>query len=107
MKTRSLLWNLARFHIELIDSKGQDSFFDYRTLYVKETPELVNDIYEKMLTALHESAGRMDDGAGQCKLLTTGRFAGKNLRQAMESSTRANLEQLVDYMAKNSKFVCR
>ena len=63
---------------------------------------MVNGIYEKMLTALNENARRTGDGAEQDKLFTKGEFAGKNLRQAMESSRRANLDQLVDFIQAKS-----
>ncbi|MGH9775915.1 MAG: AAA-like domain-containing protein [Candidatus Acidiferrales bacterium] len=101
METRSDIWHMARFHIEFQDEQQKGKFFDYAGLHSAETPELVNGIYDKMLTDIHENAGKLSDPAEQAKPIAKGKFAGKTPQQALESSTRDDLIHFFTYLGDN------
>ena len=94
----SKLWDVARFHITLADQHGK-KLVDYRTLYRQDAPDLEEHIYEAMLADLHEAA-RTNKPLMKEKLRTA-RFEGKTLQEALQDTTRADLEQFLDYAFKN------
>lgn len=99
LENRSELWRMSRFHITFMDMNREKSFFDYRTLYADEKPEVVAEIMDKMIADIRES-GRKFDQVLEGKPLPKGKFAGKTMRQALESTTEADLEQFLKYVGK-------
>ncbi len=102
---RSVLWSIAKVHIGLRDYKDQKEFFDYRTLYSRETPELVSEILQAMLADLHEAGaafGEKWDAALKGKPIEKGKFVGKTIRASLESTDRADLESFLKFMSKHA-----
>ncbi|HUJ39445.1 MAG TPA: hypothetical protein VLW54_02770 [Candidatus Acidoferrales bacterium] len=92
------LWVLTEYNIAITD-KDRNLIVDYRTLYGKETPELDNQIYSRMLADLKQTA-TMKLAALDTKL-EQGRLAGRTLRDGMREATRADLEKAIKYMTDN------
>ena len=96
---RSILWDLARFHITLLDRGGNKTLLEYRGLFGRETPELETNLYATMLDDVH---GAATSGNKRAKEPMVGnRFAGGTLGQALEQTTRADLETFFKHVFDN------
>jgi tetratricopeptide (TPR) repeat protein len=92
---RSVLWNLAKFHINFTTRDGEQIFADYRKLYDAETPEMVDQILDEIATEVSRTAARVKESELMNRTIKEGRFKGKTLRQAMEKATRADVSQMM------------
>lgn len=92
---RSALWQLAKTDTALIDADDK-VILNYDTLYSNETPELDAKLYARMLDEIHREAPLQSN----TEILQSGAFAKQSLRQAMQNTKQADVEALIDYLAR-------
>ncbi len=97
---RSILWQLSKYHINLYSEDGNRIFGDYRALYADENEQLVEQELDGMLAEIHKTPEFLKELEVMSTELTEGRFKGKKLKDAMTSSTRADLYDFLAYVMK-------
>ena len=98
LPVRSVLWSLAKYHIDFYGEDGKRMLMDYRSLYADENEELDERVLEAMLGEIRNSAKALAAKDFMSQKLTTGRFKGKTLHEAMESPTRQDLLDFLKYV---------
>jgi CHAT domain-containing protein len=93
---RSLLWDLARLHIEFREVGGGNVFNDYRLLFRGESPPLVGAILEAMLRDVRDCAEFTEELSREP--YASGRFAGRTCRQVMETCTTEDLSNYLRFV---------
>jgi hypothetical protein len=95
---RSSLWSAAKFKIAFLDEDDQAFVdVDYGSLYSGETHDSDAKVLQRMVDDIHRAALAYAD---QLKPLDKGAFAGKSLKQAMETADTANLNRVLDFVVK-------
>ncbi len=97
---RSVLWSLAKYHIDLTTEEMTPLPGGYRTLYLNENEELVEQIYATLIADIKKTAVTLASHELMPTKLTEGRFKDKTLKQAFENPTRADVVALLTYMMK-------
>jgi len=98
---RSKLWSVVKFNISLEDMKGK-KIAGFDMLYSKESPQLDQAIYQKLLDDINEVGKLFGDDWDEGKPISKGKFAGKptRLRQALEKTSREDLDGFFQYVVK-------
>lgn len=97
---RSVLWGLAKYHINFMSEDGERVHTDYRRLYLQESPELVDEVLDAMISDIRATAKLLANLEVMTRTITDGRFKGKTLRQAMENPTREDVVDFLNYVMK-------
>jgi tetratricopeptide (TPR) repeat protein/energy-coupling factor transporter ATP-binding protein EcfA2 len=101
---RSVLWELAKFHITFTSEDSARVHTDYRRLYRQERPELVDEILDAMIRDIRETAKLLADNEAMSKTVTAGSFKGKTLRQAMDNVTREEVLAFLNSVKKGPRY---
>jgi hypothetical protein len=96
LENRSVLWRLARYHINFTSEDGERVFVDYRKLYEDEDADLVNKMLTQMTTEIARAALRIGDAEIMKTVIKSGRFKDKTLKQVLENPTREDLLAMMD-----------
>ena len=97
---RSILWRLAKYHIVFTSEDGKRIFDDYRILHAGETEQLVDQAFDAMVNEIKKTAEVLAARDVMKTKLTEGRFKDKTLREAMQSPTRQDLLDFLNYVMK-------
>jgi hypothetical protein len=97
---RSLLWKLAKFHVDFYSRDKKRIFFDYRSLYADENGETLARVLDAILEDIGQAAREFADRDFMKEKIDRGRFKDKTLREAMESATRQDVLDFLKYVAR-------
>ncbi|HZE68511.1 MAG TPA: hypothetical protein VE135_03165 [Pyrinomonadaceae bacterium] len=95
---RSVLWSLAKYHIDFYGEDGRQILVDYRSLYGDENGQLVEQVFDTMLSEIRKSSKALATRDFMNEKLTTGRFKDKTLREVMDNPTRSDLLDFLNYV---------
>ncbi|HKO96448.1 MAG TPA: hypothetical protein VJU86_05630 [Pyrinomonadaceae bacterium] len=97
---RSVLWQLAKYHINYLNEDGKPIVGDYRELYLNEDEQLVEKVYAAMIADIKTIAVRLANHELMGTKITEGRFKDKTLREVLQNPTRADIIDYLNYVMK-------
>lgn len=97
---RSILWRVAKYHIDFITEDAKPILGDYRGLYVDENEQLVEQVHAALVAEIRKVSVMLAEHELMGTKITEGRFKGKTLRQAMDHPTRADVTDFLNYVMK-------
>ncbi len=97
---RSILWQLARYHIDFVTEDQKPILGNYRSLMVDENEAFVEQVYAALVADIKKTAVMLADHELMGNKLTEGRFKDKTLRQALDNPTRNDVVDFLTYVLK-------
>jgi len=106
IEPRSLLWTLAKLHVDLETVEGAVPLNDYALLRSGETPELVSGLLARMQQDVRDCAVYTDDVSKEP--YAKGRYAGRTCRDVMEKVTEEDLLNFLRFVISfPGKYQCK
>ncbi len=97
---RSLLWQAAKYHIDFTSEDSKPLSPDYRTLFLDENEEMVEQSYAALVSEIKAISVKLAGHELMGTKLTEGRFKDKTLKQALENPTRTDIIDFLNYVMK-------
>ncbi len=95
---RSVLWNLAKFHIDFYGEDGKP-LVDFRSLH-DETEQLDDQIFDAMLNEIKKTSQALAGKDFMNQKLSSGIFRGKTLKEVLDNPPREDLERFLNFVSK-------
>ncbi len=95
---RSILWKLVKSNVRFKSFQTKKDFYDYRSLYRAETPELVDAIVKKMAEGIRVAGAKYGELEQLQRVLENGRYAGRRPRDIMVEATAREVHEYLQFM---------